>query len=77
LALCFLYQFITGPFSQPEVKSRRTGLLKKSALDVAMTKLDDAREGVRVEGTGVKEELRKDFSKLARSSLTDLDDEEG
>jgi hypothetical protein len=36
-----------------------------------MTKLDGAREGVRTEGTRAKEELRKDSSKSARSSLTD------
>jgi hypothetical protein len=73
LAPCLLYQLLTGPFGQPEVKSRRTGLLKNSALVAAMTELDGAREGVRAEGTRAKEELRKDFSKSARSesSLTD------
>jgi hypothetical protein len=71
LALCLLYQSVTGPFSQPEGKSRRTGQLKNSALVAAMTELDDAREGVRAEGTRAKEELRKDSSKSARSSSTD------
>jgi hypothetical protein len=71
LALCFLYQSFTGPFSKPEVKSRRTGLLKNSVLVAAMTELDGAREGVRAEGTRAKELLRKHSSKSARSSLTD------
>ena len=70
LAFCVLYQSLTGPLSKPEVKSRRTGLLKNSALVAAMTELDGAREGVRAEGTRAKE-LRKHSSRSARSSLTD------
>ena len=71
LALCVLYQSLTGPFSMPEVKSRRTGLLKNSTLVAAMTELDGAREGVRAEGTRAKEELRRHSSESARSSPTD------
>ena len=70
LACCSLHQSVTGPCSQPEGKSRCTGLLKNSDLDAATTELDDAREGVRAKGIGAKQELRKDSSKLARSSLT-------
>jgi hypothetical protein len=71
---CSLYQLITGPFSQPEVKSRCTGLLKNSALVAAMNELDGAREGARADGTRAKEELRKHSSKSARSSPTDGDE---
>ena len=71
LAPCLLYQSVTGPFSQPDGKSRRTGRLKNRDLVVAMTELEGAREGVRAEGTRAKEELRKDSSKSARSSSTD------
>jgi hypothetical protein len=71
LAPCSLYQSLIGPFSKPEVKSRRTGLLNNNALVAAMSELDGAREGVRAEGTRAKEESRKDSSKSARSSPTD------
>jgi hypothetical protein len=71
LAASLLYQSFTGPFSQPEENSWRIGLLKNRTLVAAMTELDGAREGVRAEGTRAKEELRKDSSKSARSSLTD------
>jgi hypothetical protein len=71
LSFCVLYQAPTGPFSKPEVKSRRTGLLKNGALIAAITELDGAREGVRAEGSRAKELLRKHSSKSARSSLTD------
>ena len=73
LAPCLLYQSETGPFSQPEGKSRGTGLLKNRALVAAMTELDGAREGVKAEGTRAKE-LRKHSSKSARSSSTDREE---
>jgi hypothetical protein len=71
LAFCLLYQSVTGPFPQPEEKSRGTGLLKNRALVAEMAELDGPLESFSAKRMGSKEELRKDSSKSARLSSMD------
>ena len=60
---------MTGPFAQPDAKSRSTGLSENGALDDAIMVLEGTREGDRAEGTtDGKVERWKDSSKSAKSS---------
>jgi hypothetical protein len=76
LVLWQLYQSVTEPFSQPDEKSRCTGPFKNRVLDDEIAVLQGVREGVRAEGTRVKDELRMDSCRTANSSsiLDDFED---
>jgi len=63
-------------FADADEKSRCTGPFKNRVLDDEIAVLQGVREGVRAEGTRVKDELRMDSCRTANSSsiLDDFED---
>lgn len=60
----------SGHLSWPSGMRKHGRALKNAAWDDAMSEFEGARDGVAADGRKAKEEVRKDFSTSAKSSIS-------